>query len=52
MIKGVVILLCAFAITYIIEKSVKLKPTIIRNVVNNLVEPIIQDKKKLKLKKK
>jgi hypothetical protein len=28
MIKGVVILLCAFAITYIIEKSVKIKPTI------------------------
>ena len=27
MIKGLVILLCAFAITYIIEKSVKLKPT-------------------------
>ena len=28
MIKGLVILLCAFAITYIIEKSIKIKPTI------------------------
>ena len=28
MIKGLVILLCAFVLTYIIEKSVKLKPTI------------------------
>lgn len=28
MIKGLVILLCAFAITYIIQKSIKIKPTI------------------------